>query len=254
MKQPVSRNCRGGESEGGFVLLFGIFAIFGILVVAALLIDIGVAELRTRELQSQIDGASLAGASILDLRQTNGEDYFEFEKLRSFRFAKEAAWKYLHLAGIVETETPPSDGCDQDAPVVTPLDQEGWQCTKWIIGARTITIERGLYYQDTDENHQFVSLEGVASENACEVPLGNNKYIYNIFGARCISGAFVPGEINDGEEAFWFTNAVKIIVTDNTVRGFFSVGGLFGRAEFSLASRDTVSSRGVPNTGTPNPW
>lgn len=249
MKQPVSQNRRGGESESGFVLLFGIFVIFGILFVAAMLIDIGVAELRTRELQSQIDGASLAGASILDLGQSSSEP----QKLASFRFAKEAAWKYLHLAEIVETEIPPSDECDQEAPV-TPLDQQDWQCTKWIIGARTITIERGLYYKDTNENHQFVSLEGVASEDACEVPLGNNKYIYHIFGARCYgSSGLVPGQLNV-EEAFWFTNAVKIIVTDNTVRGFFSVGGLFGRAEFSLSSRDTVSSRGVPNTWTSNPW
>lgn len=255
MKRPASSNLRRGGSESGVVLLFGIFVILGVTLVAALLIDIGVAELRMRELQSQIDGASLAGANILDLRPTNGQDDLEQEKRRSFRFAKEAAWKYLHLAEIVETDTPPMDGCDQESPT-TLLDQGEWQCTRWILGARTISIERGLYYRNAAGNLRFVSLEGVYAEDACDAP-----YLYNIFPGRCTSG-LVPGGEGEGgglsvEDAFWFANAVKIVVTDDTVRGFFSMVGLFERAEFTLSSRDTISSKAIPgptDMGSLDPW
>ena len=252
MKRPASSNLRRGGSESGVVLLFGIFVILGVTLVAALLIDIGVGELRMRELQSQIDGASLAGASILDLTPTNGvdDDVLEARKRRSFRFAKEAAWKYLHLAEIVETDTPPTDGCDQESPS-TALDQGEWQCTRWIVGARTISIERGLYYRNADEELIFVSLEGEDAEDACDAP-----YLYNIFPGRCEPFGLVPGEPPE-IDAFWFANAVKIVVTDDTVRGFFSMVGLFERAEFTLSSRDTISSKAIPRPpgmGLPDPW
>lgn len=254
MKRPASSNLRRGGSESGVVLLFGIFVILGVTLVAALLIDIGVAELRMREFQSQIDGASLAGANILDLTPTNGEDGLEQRKLGSFRFAKEAAWKYLHLAEIVETDTPPMDSCDQEIPP-TPLDRGEWQCTRWILGARTISIERGLYYRNADEELIFVSLEGAYAEDACQAP-----YLYNIFPDRCGTFGLVPGGGGGGlsvEDAFWFANAVKIVVTDDTVRGFFSMVGLFERAEFTLSSRDTISSKAIPRPpgmGLPDPW
>ncbi len=247
MKRPASSNLRTGDSESGVVLLFGIFVILGVTLVAALLIDVGVTELRMRELQSQIDGASLAGANILNLRPTNGQNDLEEEKRRSFRFAKEAAWKYLHLGGIVETDTPPMDSCDQEIPL-TRLDREEWQCTRWIIGARTISIERGLYYRNADGNLRFVSLEGVYAEDACDAP-----YLYNIFPGRCNPFGLVPGELPE-IDAFWFANAVKIVVTDDTVRGFFSMVGLFERAEFTLSSRDTISSKAIPGIGSPDPW
>ncbi len=256
MKRPASSNLRRGDSESGVVLLFGIFVILGVTLVAALLIDVGVTELRMRELQSQIDGASLAGANILDLTPTNGQNDLEQEKRSSFRFAKEAAWKYLHLAEIVETDTPPTDSCDQESPT-TLLDKGEWQCTRWIIGARTISIERGLYYRNADDNLEFVSLEGAYAEDACQAP-----YLYNIFPDRCGTFGLGPGGGGGGgglsvEDAFWFANAVKIVVTDDTVRGFFSMVGLFERAEFTLSSRDTISSKaipGPPGMGLPDPW
>jgi hypothetical protein len=246
MKRTASSNLRTGDSESGVVLLFGIFVILGVTLVAALLIDIGVAELRMRELQSQIDGSSLAGANILDLTSQSDES----AKLRSFRFAKEAAWKYLHLAGIVETDTPPTDGCDQES-ATTLLDKGEWQCTRWILGARTISIERGLYYRHADGDLRFVSLEGEDAEDACDAP-----YLYNIFPGRCDPFGLVPGELPE-IDAFWFANAVKIVVTDDTVRGFFSMVGLFERAEFTLSSRDTISSKAIPGPtgmGSPDPW
>jgi hypothetical protein len=246
MKRPASSNPRRGGGESGVVLLFGIFVILGVTLVAALLIDIGVAELRMREFQSQIDGASLAGANILDLTPTNGEDGLEQRKLGSFRFAKEAAWKYLHLAEIVETDTPPMDSCDQEIPL-TRLDLEEWQCTRWIIGARTISIERGLYYQHADGNMRFVSLEGAYAEDACQAP-----YLYKIFPVRCKSNP-VLGDLPE-VDAFWFANAVKIVVTVDTVRGVFSMVGLFERAESTISSRDTITSKGVPSPAGSDPW
>lgn len=78
MGYPIKRRSIKRNRRGGYVLVLVVLLLFGIMAMAALVIDIGFARLTQRQMQTAVDAASLEGlrgapAMSYDQRQTNAE-------------------------------------------------------------------------------------------------------------------------------------------------------------------------------------
>lgn len=78
MRHPKKRRSIRRCRRGGYVLVLVVLLLFGIMAMAALVIDIGFARLTQRQMQTAVDAASLEGlrgapAMSYDQRQTNAE-------------------------------------------------------------------------------------------------------------------------------------------------------------------------------------
>lgn len=66
MFQQKKRQTAGRANRGGYVLILVVLLLFGIMAMAALVIDIGLARLTQRQMQTAVDGASLEGLRYRD--------------------------------------------------------------------------------------------------------------------------------------------------------------------------------------------